>query len=254
MTDNKCALVTGAGCRIGQAIALDLAAAGYRVAVHYNGSAEGAEETVAAIRDQGGEALAFQADFLSEDGAVTLMEQVTSAMGPVTLLVNNASLFEDDTWDTVSPESWDRHMTANLKAPFFLMQAFGKALGKDAAGAIVNIIDQRVWNLTPNYMSYTLAKSGLWTLTRTMALALAPKIRVNAVGPGPTLPNVRQVGDDFDEQWRHLPLQRKTDLADICQAVRYLAEAKSMTGQMIAVDGGEHLGWAQPECGFVPKE
>ena len=250
----KTAIVTGAGRRIGQAIAVDLAQAGYRVGVHYNASADGAEETVQRILSIGGEAQAFKADFAREEEVGSLVQRVQDAFGPVCLLVNNASAFVSDDWDTVSRESWDLHMEANLRAPFMLMQCFGKALPDDAQGAIVNIIDQRVWNLTPNYLSYTLSKSGLWTLTRTMALSLAPKIRVNAIGPGPTLANSQQELADFEAQWENIPLARRTELSDICDAVRFLAEAKSMTGQMLALDGGEHLGWAQAANGFIPTE
>ena len=254
MTERKTALVTGAGCRIGQAIATDLGRAGYLVAVHYNGSAEGAVETVEAVGRAGGEAMSFQADFRDEEAVSGLIARVAGEMGPVRLLVNNASVFEPDLWDTVTRQSWDHHMQANLRAPFVLMQSFGRELPKHLSGSIVNIIDQRVWNLTPNYLSYTVAKTALWTLTQTMALSLAPRIRVNAIGPGPTLPNAQQETGDFEAQWKSLPLRRKTELADICEAVRFLDNAGTMTGQMIALDGGEHLGWAQPVNGFIPKE
>jgi len=254
MRDLKSALVTGAGRRIGRAIALDLAAAGYAVVVHYNGSGTAAEETVARIEAEGGRAVALKADLTNEAEVTGLVARAVDAVGPLNLLVNNASVFEPDLWDTVSRDSWDKHMEANLRAPFVLMQSFARLLPEGERGAIVNIIDQRVWNLTPNYMSYTLAKAGLWTLTQTMALALAPGIRVNAIGPGPTLSNRQQDPADFEEQWKSIPMRRKTELSDICDGVRFLADAGTMTGQMIALDGGEHLGWAQPVNGFVPTE
>ena len=231
MTATKTAIVTGAGRRIGQAIARALAENGYQVGIHYNSSASGAEDTVSSICDAGGMAAAFKADFSNEDEVATLIDQVSDQLGPVDLLVNNASSFVSDDWDTATRESWDLHMEANLRAPFVLMQSFAKALPEGGEGSVVNIIDQRVWNLTPNYLSYTLSKSGLWTLTRTMALALAPQIRVNAIGPGPTLANSQQELADFEAQWENIPLARRTELADICDAVLFLARARSMTGR-----------------------
>lgn len=254
MTEQKIALVTGAAKRIGNAIALDLARSGYDVAIHYGDSRKEAEETVAEIEALGRRAVALCADLTCEDQVQDLVPRAVAALGGVTLLVNNASAFEPDDWASATRESWDLHMEANLRAPFVLMQQFAKALTPDTNGAVINMIDQRVWNLPPHYLTYTLAKAGLWTLTQTMAQALAPRIRVNGIGPGPTLPNVRQEQADFDAQWQQVPLRRQTTTEDICTAVRFLLSAKSMTGQMIALDGGEHLGWAQPVNGFVPKE
>lgn len=254
MTEFRTALVTGAAKRIGHAIALDLAHQGLDVAVHYATSKDEADETVAAIQAMGRKAVSLRADLTREDQVLPLVAEAKDALGPVDVLVNNASAFEPDEWDSVSRESWDLHMEANLRAPFVLMQEFAKALPKDRRGVVVNMIDQRVWNLPPHYLSYTVAKAGLWTLTQTMAQALAPRIRVNGIGPGPTLPNARQKQDDFDEQWRQVPLRRQTTVEDICAGIRFLMAAPSMTGQMIALDGGEHLGWAQPVNGFVPKE
>lgn len=250
----KAALVTGAAKRIGRAIALDLAAQGWRVAVHYNRSSEAADEVVQKIVADGGRAVALHAELGHEPEAHSLMTRARDALGPIGCLINNASLFERDEALTATRESWDAHMEVNLRAPFVLIQEFARQLDPGDQGCAINVIDQRVWNLTPHFTSYTVSKSALWTLTRTLAMALAPRVRVNAVGPGPTLPNERQSQEQFEEQWRNLPLERPTDPQEICDAVRFLLAAPSVTGQMIALDGGEHLGWTQPSRGFVPFE
>jgi NAD(P)-dependent dehydrogenase (short-subunit alcohol dehydrogenase family) len=251
---NKTALVTGAGRRIGRAIALDLAAHGWSVAVHYRSSRDEAEAVVSEIEAMGGRAAAIRADLASEDDVKALVPQAAERLGPLTCLVNNASRFEPDEALTATRESWDAHLETNLRAPFVLTQAFARQLPEDRNGAVVNIIDQRVWNPTPAFVSYTLSKAGLWTLTRTLAMALAPRIRVNGIGPGPTLRNARQSEEDFAAQWRSLPLRRPTAPEEICAALRFILDSPAMTGQMIALDGGEHLGWAQPLAGFIPVE
>ncbi len=162
------------------------------------------------------------------------------------MLVNNASLFENDTATTASRASWDAHFAVNLRAPFVLIQDFAAQLPGNAGGVIVNLLDERVWNLTPYFVSYTLSKSALWTLTQTMAMALAPRIRVNAIGPGPTLPSARQTPQQFQARCNAMPLRRGASPAEIAAALRFIVAAPAMTGQMIALDGGEHLGWAQP--------
>ena len=247
-TPSRVALVTGAGKRIGRAIALALAADGWSIGVHYNRSREEADSTVAGIERAGGRAASLRADLAREAEVETLVARTETALGgPVGCLVNNASLFEHDTVETVTRASWDAHMETNLRAPFVLTQRFAAALPADAAdGVVVNVIDQRVWNLTPHFVSYTLSKAGLWTLTRTLALALAPRIRVNAVGPGPTLPSPRQDREQFERQCAATPLRRGTSPEEIAAAVRFILAAPAMTGQMIALDGGQHLGWAQP--------
>jgi len=248
------ALITGAGRRIGRALALDLAAHGWAVAVHYNRSGDEARRTVQEIADAGGRAAAVRADLARESEVKDVIPQAAAALGPLTLLVNNASTFENDTIETMDRASWDRHIEANLRAPLVLAQAFARRLPEDAAGNIVNILDQRVWNPTPQFLSYTVAKAGLWTLTRTLALALAPRIRVNGIGPGPTLKNERQTDAHFEAQWRAVPLARRTEPSEIAAALRFILAAPAMTGQMIALDGGEHMGWAQPTRGRVPVE
>ncbi|MDE0056618.1 MAG: SDR family oxidoreductase [Defluviicoccus sp.] len=251
-TEPGAALVTGAARRIGRAIAEGLARRGHAVALHYRASAEDAGRAVDAIESAGGRAVALAADLADEPETGTLIARAEAALGPVTVLVNNASVFERDSVATASRESWDRHMETNLRAPFVLMQSMAAALPADRTGNIVNILDERVWNLTPHFVSYTLTKAGLWTLTRTMALALAPRIRVNGVGPGPTLPSPRQSPEQFERQAGMMPLGRGTSPAEVAGAVEFILRAPAMTGQMLALDGGQHLGWAQPPRGTEP--
>jgi NAD(P)-dependent dehydrogenase (short-subunit alcohol dehydrogenase family) len=245
------ALVTGAARRIGRAIALDLGSHGWAVAVHYKSSAAEAHLLVREIVDAGGRAEAMAADLCDEAATRALLTGAARALGPVDLLVNNASVFEADDVRTTTRESWDAHMEANLRAPFVLSQEFA-AQGR--SGNIVNLADERVWKPTPYFTSYTISKSALWTLTRTLALALAPSIRVNAIGPGPTLPSPRQSEEQFVRQVATLPLKRGPSLEEICDTLRFILGARSMTGQMIALDGGQHLGWAHPEDGGEPEE
>jgi NAD(P)-dependent dehydrogenase (short-subunit alcohol dehydrogenase family) len=239
----KTVLVTGGAKRIGAAISNDLAAHGWAVAVHYNTSGDEARELVGGITEDGGRAVAVQADLRREDEAAGLMSLAARELGPVSCLVNNASIFEKDTPETATKDSWDAHMQVNLRAPFVLTQAFAAGLPDDLEGNVINMIDQRVWNLTPSFTSYTVSKAGLWALTRSLALALAPNIRINAIGPGPTLPSTRQTDQDFILQWTALPLGRNIMPEEICDAVRFIINAPAMTGQMIALDGGQHLGW-----------
>lgn len=254
MTIPKTAVVTGAARRIGRAIACDLGAWGWSVVVHYNSSADEAEAVVHEIETAGGQAVALKADLAREAETRQLMEDSIARFGPIGCLVNNASRFDRDEFDTVTRSSWDAHIEPNLRAPFVLSQDMAAALPADRGGVIVNIIDQRVWNLTPHFLSYTLSKTGLWTLTRTLALALAPRIRVNGIGPGPTLRNVRQTEAQFQRQLDSVPLQRGASSEEVARAVRFIIDSPSMTGQMIALDGGQHLGWAQPPSGAEPEE
>lgn len=242
----RACLVTGAGLRLGRAIALEMARCGFDVAIHFNRSETAAEETAAAVREFGRMAITLHAELTHEQEVETLVKRAAKSLGPLGVLVNNASIFEFDSALSANRASWDKHMEANLRAPFVLSQELARNLPASARGAIVNIIDQRVWNLTPHFISYTLSKAGLWTLTQTLAMALAPRVRVNAVGPGPTLPSPRQTQDQFERQCHSMPLQAGTSPTEIAHAVRFTLEAPSMTGQMIALDGGQHLGWAQP--------
>jgi NAD(P)-dependent dehydrogenase (short-subunit alcohol dehydrogenase family) len=250
----RAVLITGAARRIGRAVALDLAERGWPVAVHYHSSAADAQGVVEAIAKKGGKAIAIKADLRKEDEVAALIPRVSEQIGPVTCLINNASLFENDTVQTVTAESWHAHMQVNLRAPFVLIQTFAKYCPKGTDGNVINMIDERVWNLTPYFMSYTVSKVGLWTLTRTLAMALAPDIRVNGIGPGPTLPSAQQTEEQFRRQWSMMPLRRPISLEEICRAVRFILDAPSMTGQMIALDGGQHLGWAQPTPVNKPQE
>lgn len=235
------ALVTGAGKRIGRAIALELARLGYAVAVHFNHGAADAEDVAGQIRGAGGRACTLQADLGDADAPLALVGRAVTALGPLTCLVNNASVFELDTVHSATPDSWARHLDINLRAPFFLSQAFAAQLPAEASGNIVNMIDMRVWKLTPYFASYTVSKSGLWTLTQTLAMALAPRIRVNGIGPGPSLINERQTPDQFARQVAATPLGRGAGPDEICAGLRYILSAPSLTGQMLALDGGQHL-------------
>jgi NAD(P)-dependent dehydrogenase (short-subunit alcohol dehydrogenase family) len=246
----KAALVTGAGRRLGAAMALYLAKRGYDVAVHYATSKTDAEDVCALARKAGVQAAAVQADLLDEAAMAGLVPDAGAALGgPLTVLVNNASIFEYDSLASATKASWDRHIGSNLRAPFVLTQGFAAQVpamagGEPlATGLVVNMIDQRVLKLTPEFMTYTLAKMGLWALTQTAAQALAPNVRVNAIGPGPTLQGVRQSAGHFAEQQRATVLGRGADASDITAALGYLLDAPAVTGQLIYVDSGQHLAW-----------
>lgn len=237
----RVALVTGAARRIGRAIALDLARQGWDVAVHANNSRDEADALAREIAALGRRAAVLSADLTNEAEVARLVPDAVAALGPLGLLVNNASIFEQDDIASMDRQGWDRHMEANLRAPALLIQHFAAALPPETEGVVVNIIDQRVLHPGPDFLSYTLSKSGLWTLTRTLALALAPRIRVNAIGPGPVLRSIHQSESEFAAEVASVPLRRQTELAEICRAIGFLVSARSMTGQMIALDGGQHL-------------
>jgi NAD(P)-dependent dehydrogenase (short-subunit alcohol dehydrogenase family) len=253
----KRALVTGAGKRLGREMAIYLADRGYDVAVHYSSSAAGAQEVVTQIEAMGRHAVAVQADLLQLDAMEDLLPTAAAELGgPISCLINNASIFEHDTLASATHESWDRHVNSNLRAPFILTQAMAAqglaptfdAVGEPVAtGLIINMIDQRVRKLTPEFMTYTLAKMGLWALTQTSAQALAPAIRVNAVGPGPTLQGSRQSKGHFDAQRAATVLARGANAADITAALGYFLDAPAVTGQLLCVDGGQHLAWETPD-------
>lgn len=235
------ALVTGAGDRIGAAIALALAGAGHPVIVHFRSDAAGAGKVRDTICDAGGKAAVLQADLTDRTQRAALIGKAAAIFGPLGVLVNNASTFEPDSARDVDEALWDQHFAVHAEAPVFLASDFARQLPPQSAGNIVNIVDERVLYPSPAYFSYTLSKSVLWTATRTMAQSLAPQIRVNAIGPGPVLPHARQDQATFDAQVRALPLQDNAGPEAIAEGVLMLLRTPSMTGQMLAMDGGQHL-------------
>lgn len=252
----QAALVTGAGKRLGRAMALALADAGFDVAVHYASSGAAAQEVADLIRGKGRRAVTLQADLLDEQAVQGLLPAAAEALGPVTCLINNASIFEYDTVETATRDSWDRHLESNLRAPFVLTQALAAQvpdpdnddMGEPVArGLVVNMIDQRVRKLTPEFMTYTIAKMGLWAFTQTAAQGLAPRVRVNAIGPGPTLRGGRQSEQHFARQRAATVLERGANPSDITGALNYFLSAPAVTGQLLCIDGGQHLGWQTPD-------
>ena len=236
-------LITGAAKRIGRQLAIDMAAAGYDVALHYNSSHTEAEAVAQDIRKLNRKVVLLQGDLADADIGDRLVRKAVEGLGGLTVLINNASIFEEDEVGAVTTASWGRHMDINLRAPVMLAQAFAQALPPESYGNIINIIDQRVWKLNPRFFSYTLSKTGLWTATRTLAQALAPRIRVNAIGPGPALPSVRMTDEDFKKQESLTLLKRGTTPAEISAAAHFILSQPALTGQMIALDGGQHLLW-----------
>ncbi|MDJ0994388.1 MAG: SDR family oxidoreductase [Dinoroseobacter sp.] len=259
MTDPKitgAALVTGAGKRLGAAMALYLAERGFDVAIHYANSAAEADSVADSVRALGRNAVTLQADLLEDSETESLIARANAALGQLSVLVNNASIFEYDTIATATRESWDRHMQSNLRAPFILTQSFASQAPETrsdrndeptASGLVVNLIDQRVRKLTPEFMTYTIAKMGLWAFTQTAAQALAPQVRVNAIGPGPTLRGGRQSPEHFAKQRAATILGRGADPESICAALGYFLDAPAITGQLLCVDGGQHLSWETPD-------
>lgn len=235
------ALITGAGRRIGRTIALELGRAGWLVAVHYRNSESEAGELVNELQQLGVKSVALSADLADFNAMRGLVDACTRAIGAPTCLVNNASEFLLDSLETLEEKTWDVHQNINLKAPVFLAQAMLRTLPHGVEGNIINIIDQRVWKLTPDFFSYTISKAGLWTATRTLAQALAPRIRVNAIGPGPVFQSVHQSEAEFAAEQTSTLLGRGPTPDEIAGAVKFILATPSMTGQMIALDGGQHL-------------
>lgn len=235
------ALVTGAANRLGAALAEALAAAGWAVVIHHRSGADEAKALAARLTAAGGRAATLRADLAMRRQRRTLIARAAAKFGPLTLLVNNASSFAPDAVTDLDEALWDSHFAVHVEAPAFLARDFAAQLPAGAEGSIVNIVDERVLHLTPNYFSYTLSKAALWTMTQTLAQALAPRIRVNAIGPGPTLPEKGRSAASFRRARAALPLGRGADPADIAAALLYLVSARAVTGQMLAVDGGRHL-------------
>jgi NAD(P)-dependent dehydrogenase (short-subunit alcohol dehydrogenase family) len=250
----RAALVTGAALRVGRAIAMALAESGFDIAVHCHASAAAAEATAAEIRHTGRRACVLHADLCDEAETTALLPEAVAAIGPIGVLVNNAGTFQRDEWHDATRASWDAHIEANLRAPFVLIQQFAHTLPGSAEGVVINLLDQRVWSITPHFLSYTVSKAGLWALTQSLALALAPRIRVNAIGPGPALPSPRQSQEQFDRQAASVPLGRGTSPEEIGRAVQAILALPAMTGQMLALDGGQHLQWASGRSAPPPEE
>ena len=244
-------LITGAAQRIGAAIATALADDGWTIGIHFFRSSGAAEALCADLRSNGADAYIVGAD-LADNTAVDGLIAHASEAAPVTCLINNASVFERDDLETISRSSWDQHLDVNLWAPVRLSQSLAAALPDGVSGNIVNIVDQRVDNIPPDFISYTISKAGLWALTQSLALSLAPRIRVNAIGPGPVLPSPRQSAAQFDAQASRMPLGRGAPVSEIADGVRYILSATSMTGQLITLDGGQHLGWDFPDPDAPP--
>ncbi|NLS03077.1 SDR family oxidoreductase [Rhizobium sp. P32RR-XVIII] len=249
----KAALVTGAARRIGRAIVEDLAESGFALAIHANGSIGEAEAVAAELRQKGHRAISIRADLCDVDDTAQLIKRVNAELGPLDLLVNNASVFHDDSARSFDAAIWEEHFALHVRAPSILAAGFAAQLPEETDGLIVNIIDQRVWALRPSFYSYTLSKSALWTATQTLAQALAPRIRVNAVGPGPSIPSERQSQEDFQAQVSALILKRGPKLEEFGRTIRFLYDTPSITGQMIALDGGQHLAWQTPDVAEITE-
>jgi NAD(P)-dependent dehydrogenase (short-subunit alcohol dehydrogenase family) len=247
----KAVLITGAAKRIGRQLALDLADDGWDVVVHCNQSRDEADAVAAAIEAKGRRAAVVQGDLADAKTPERLIKQANQKLGPLVALINNASIFEPDDVGEITLQSWTAHIDTNLRAPVMLAQAFAKQLPDGEDGNIINIIDQRVWKLNPRFFSYTLSKSGLWTATRTLAQALAPRIRVNSIGPGPALPSARMDAAEFKKQEGLTLLGRGTSPGEISEAAKFILSQQSLTGQMIALDGGQHLAWETPDVTSV---
>jgi NAD(P)-dependent dehydrogenase (short-subunit alcohol dehydrogenase family) len=244
----RSALITGGARRLGAAMALALAEDGFDVAIHCHRSLDEAVALAGRIEALGRRATVVPADLAQEREAVRVMPQVLEALGPIGLLVNNASVFELDHLATADRASWDRHLETNLRAPIVLSQAFMRQLPEGKGGLIVNMLDQRVTNLTPNFLSYSVSRLGLWAATQVLARQLAPRVRVNAIGPGPTLPAPGMSQARFDELVEGTLLRRGPSPEEIAAALRFIVQSPSMTGQMITLDGGQQLGWLTPRA------
>lgn len=237
----RTALVTGAAKRIGRALAMRLADEGFAVAIHYRHSFEEAQSLLAAIKAKGGQGCLVQGDLSRKDIAENLIQQAQDALGTLGVLVNNAAIFERDTVETLTPESLDKHLVPNFETPLFLAKAFAKQLPSDKKGFILNLLDQSVLNFPADFTSYTLSKSALWSLTRMLALALAPKIRVNAIAPGPVIIGERQKEAHFEKLWRSTPLSLHATKEEIAEGMMSFLHLPSVTGQLLVLDGGQHL-------------
>jgi NAD(P)-dependent dehydrogenase (short-subunit alcohol dehydrogenase family) len=241
----KTALITGAAKRIGKEIALSLAKDGWDIAIHYNSSEQEANEVANDVMALGQRACLVQADLSNKDDIENVIPKACEELGRIGCLINNASIFKDDSIQDVTWKSWDSHLTTNLSAPVFLMQAFVKQLGEGNKGAIINMLDQRVLNLTPRFMSYTVSRMGLWTLTQTLAQSLAPDVRVNGIALGPVVKAFGQSQEHFDARLKSSPLGISVPTDEICDSVKLILNSSAMTGNLLVLDSGMHLGWQQ---------
>lgn len=244
-SQKRTALVTGSARRIGKAIAKALGADGWDVAIHYNRSANDAEALAESIQSLGVRASALKCDLSDAAAVADLIPECNEKLGPLTCLVNNASLFEFDDPVSFSPETWDRHAAINLRAPLQLARAFAEQIPEHEVGCVINMLDQKVFNLNPDFFSYTLTKAAMESATRMLAMSLAPRVRVCGIAPGITLISGQQTKQGFDKAHTHAPLGSSSDVDDIVAAVRYVITAKSMTGETMLIDGGQHL-WPMP--------
>lgn len=242
-------LVTGAARRLGRAIALDFGRRGWTVAAHVRAHDADAEALIDEIKSHGGTARIFAADLAGHGAVQNLVPAVTQALGAPSCLINSAALFAYDDVLSLTPSQWDQHFAINTKAPVFLAQAMARCLPAQTAGVIITILDQRVWKPTPHFLSYAASKAAMWAMTQMLAQGLAPRIRVNAIGPGPMLQSIHQTEADFRAQYLATPLQRPTSPDEVTAAIRYILDAPALTGQMIALDGGQHLAWQTPDIG-----
>ena len=239
-------IITGAATRMGAAIAKKLSGPNVEIVIHYNRSKLNAEKLQKQLRKNKTKVWLVKGDLSKENDLKKIIKFAKSKLKFFDCLINNASLFENDNLKNLTSKSWDNHLNVNLKAPAFLTKAFAKNI-KGKNNNIINIIDQRVFKLTPYFFSYTLSKTGLYTLTKTSAMSLAPNIRVNGIAPGPTIKNKRQSDKHFKKQYLATPLRQQVDVKEICNAVDFFIKNSSITGQVIAIDSGQSLNWQTPD-------
>ncbi len=244
--NNKNVLITGAGKRIGAEIAKSFAKNKWNIALHYYSSNKEIKNLSEEIKNKYNvKTCMIKADLSKLKEVNKVIPYVKNKLGFINCLINNAAAFEYDSLSTLTPKSWNLHIDTNIRAPIFLCKGFTEQIPKNIEGNIINIIDQRVWNLTPHFTSYTISKSALWTLTQSLAMSLSPNIRVNAIGPGPTIKSKRQTITEFTNQYKRMPLRKRVEMKEITDFIQLIINTPSMTGQMIALDSGQHLGWAQ---------
>ena len=237
--------ITGGAKRIGAEISKALSKLDFNIVVHYNTSVSEAKDLKKRLNKSKANIYLVKADLTNEKQVIEAFKKAQKQIGSIDCLINNASVFEYDNIKSLTAKSWNKHMSANLNAPLMLSKLFYHQLPRVITGDIINIIDQRVLNLTPHFLSYTASKSGLWTMTQTLALELAPRIKVNAIGPGPVIKSKFQSNKDFMKQCKSVPLQIGSSPDEIARTIIFILSMPSITGQIITLDGGQHLGWGQ---------